>query len=282
MIHIGLTGWNDHHPTVISAGHSNKLQAYSAHFPLVEVDSSFYAMQPIRNYEKWSRVTPTDFRFVIKAYQGMTGHQRGESPFATKREMFAAFLHSITPVVDAAKLKMVLFQYPPWFDCNRQNVDVLRYTKEKMGDLPVALEFRHQSWFTPEMREKTLHFMVQEGWIHSIADEPQVDPGSVPIVPHATNPELTLIRFHGRNRQAWLGPGGENWRETRYLYQYSMDELSEWAARIRELEQSSKEVCILFNNNSGGHAAGNAKQLAELLDVEYHGEPPGQISLFNL
>lgn len=282
MIQLGLTGWNGHHPTVVPSGSSDKLQAYSAHFPIVEVDASFYAMQPARNYEKWSRVTPTDFRFVIKAYQGMTGHQRGESPFETKREMFAAFLNSIAPVREADKLKLVLFQYPPWFDCTRQHVDVLRYTKEKMGDLPVALEFRHQSWFAPEMHERTLQFMAQEGWVHSIVDEPQVHPGSVPIVLHATDPRLTLIRFHGRNREAWLEPSGENWRETRYLYQYSESELTAWAERVRELQQTTQEVCLIFNNNSGGHAAGNAKQLARLLGVEYRGEPPGQISLFDM
>lgn len=279
MISFGLSGWKGH-PTLYSAGNTDPLQAYSAHFPLVEVDASFYAMQPMRNYEKWARQTPDEFRFVIKAYQGMTGHQRGESPFASKREMFAAFLQSIAPVREAGKLKMALFQYPPWFDCTRQHVDVLRYTKEKLGDVPLALEFRHQSWFAPEMREKTLSFMEREGWIHSIVDEPQVEPGSVPIVLQATNPHLTLIRFHGRNRAAWLDPNGEKWRETRYLYNYNEEELLEWAERIRILQQTTREVCILFNNNSGGHAAPNAKHLAQLLGVEYKGEPPGQISLF--
>ncbi|KEO82796.1 DUF72 domain-containing protein [Tumebacillus flagellatus] len=275
MIRIGLTGWNGHRGM-------EGLQAYSARFPIVEVDSSFYAVQPVRNYEKWVRSTPDDFGFVIKAYQGMTGHQRGDVPFASKREMFAAFLNSIAPVREAGKCKMVLFQYPPWFDCTRPHVDVLRYTKEKMGDLPLALEFRHQSWFQPEMQERTLAFMEQEGWIHSIVDEPQVNPGSVPIVLHPTDAKLTLIRFHGRNREAWLEPSGENWREKRYLYRYSEEELARWAERIRELQTGTAEICVIFNNNSGGDAAANALQLAELLGVEYKGEPPGQISFFDL
>ena len=59
----------------------NKLRTYSEYFPIVEVDSSFYAMQPARNYTKWAMETPKDFSFIVKAYQGMTGHMKGEIPF---------------------------------------------------------------------------------------------------------------------------------------------------------------------------------------------------------
>ena len=94
--------------------------------------------------------------------------------------MFNAFRDAVQPAVEAGKLQSVLFQYPPWFDCTRENVTSLRWAKEAMGDLPVALEFRHQSWFTPQMRERTLTFLYKEGWIHSICDEPQAGDGSVP------------------------------------------------------------------------------------------------------
>lgn len=73
------------------------------------------------------------FRFVVKAYQGMTGHQRKEIPFENKENMFQAFMDSLTPFQEANKLAMVLFQFPPWFDCNRENVNYLRYCKKMMG-----------------------------------------------------------------------------------------------------------------------------------------------------
>lgn len=199
MINIGLTGWGDHQDLYVNkwAGH-NKLQIYGAHFPIVEVDSSFYAIQPAKNYVKWAEETPEGFGFIIKAYQGMTGHLRDEPKFDNMDRMFDAFRESIQSVMDAKKLKMVLFQYPPWFDCTKDNVDALRYAKQKMTGLPVALEFRHQSWFTPEMQDRTLTFMEQEGWIHSICDEPQAGAGSIPTVLHPTNSQITLVRFHGQ------------------------------------------------------------------------------------
>ncbi|HEU4965807.1 MAG TPA: DUF72 domain-containing protein [Bacilli bacterium] len=281
-VQIGLIGWNGH-PLLDNSTVKDKLQAYAVHFPIVEVESSFYAIQPQRNFEKWARVTPPDFSFVVKAYQGMTGHRREDPHFQNQSEMYEAFLQSIRPVQESGKLKAVLFQYPPWFDCTRQHVDALRYAKDKMGDLPVALEFRNQSWFTPQMHDKTLSFMEREGWIHSIADEPQAGVGSVPAVLHATNPHLTLVRFHGRNVQGWTQTGEENnWRQVRYLYRYSEKELLEWQENLLRFQKDTEEICVLFNNNSGGHAALNAKEFMQFMGIEYQGEVAGQLNLFDL
>ncbi|MBP1916117.1 uncharacterized protein YecE (DUF72 family) [Lederbergia galactosidilyticus] len=282
MIYIGVTGWGDHdslYPAQMKA--KDKLAEYSSHFPVVEVDASFYAVQPIRNAEKWVRETPENFRFVVKAYQGMTGHQRGEeNPFETKAEMFQAFKESLQPYQEANKLAMVLFQFPPWFDCRKENVDYLRYCKKVMGDIPVALEFRNQSWFIRAYRENTLNFMQQEGWIHAIADEPQAGNGSIPIVPIVTDPQMTLVRMHGRNLHGWNKPNDANWREVRYLYKYNQEELLEWKKRVLQLQTASKEIIVLFNNNSGGDAAGNAKEFQQMLDIDYEGLAPRQMNLF--
>jgi uncharacterized protein YecE (DUF72 family) len=281
MILIGLTGWGDHDSLYPDKQASkNKLQTYSRHFPIVEIDSSFYAMQPARNYLKWIEETPDHFSFVVKAYQGMTGHMRGEIPFESADEMFETFKQSIQLLIEAGKLKAVLFQYPPWFNCQKKHVDMLLYTKEKMGDIPCAVEFRNQTWFEPEFREKTLAFLEREKWIHTICDEPQAGMGSVPTVLHPTHPNLTIIRLHGRNVYGWSNNGQANWRAIRCLYRYSEAELIEWVNWIQELRKTTKEVCVLFNNNSGGDAADNAKQLMNLLQIDYGEEEPKQMNLF--
>ncbi|MFJ8415228.1 DUF72 domain-containing protein [Bacillus paramycoides] len=280
MLYIGVTGWGDHDSLYINPYENrNKLRTYSGDFPIVEVDSSFYAIQPARNYTKWAMETPKDFSFIVKAYQGMTGHMKGEIPFSTFEEMFDVYKQSILPLKDANKLKMILFQYPPWFDCKKKNVDLLRYTKEKMEGFPCAIEFRNQTWFYPEMRDKTLQFLEREKWIHTICDEPQAGIGSVPLILEATNSDMALIRFHGRNVHGWLDKG-ENWRAVRCLYRYNNNELEEWVERLEQLKKKAKDIYVLFNNNSGGDAADNAKQLMEMMSITY-GEPkPEQLNLF--
>ncbi len=281
MIRVGLAGWGEHdsiYPPGTAA--KDKLRAYGAHFGIVELDSSFYAVQPKERMARYALETPDDFGFVVKAYQGITGHLRGKPYFENDDDMYEAFRESLEPVMEAGKLTAALLQYPPWFDCTKENVKSLRVTKKRMNGFPCALEFRHQSWFAQEYRERTLAFMREEGWIHSVCDEPQAGPGSIPTVLEATTRPFTLVRMHGRNVGGWNQSGAANWREVRYLYDYSLEELNEWKDRIYLLMEQSTTVGIIFNNNSGGHAAGNAKQLMRLLDMPVT-EIPKQLDLFH-
>ncbi|MGP7816331.1 DUF72 domain-containing protein [Niallia sp. 01092] len=281
MIKIGLTGWGDHDSLYGTDTTSrNKLQTYASYFPIVELDASFYAIQPIKNAEKWVAETPEAFQFIVKAYQGLTGHQRGELPFSSREEMFTSFKLSLDPFRKVNKLGMVLFQFPPWFDCTKTNVHYLRMCKEIMGDIPCALEFRHQSWFEPKFRDKTLTFIQEEKWIHSICDEPQVSKGSIPTVLETSNKDNVLIRFHGRNLHGWQQKNNPKWREVRYLYRYNQQELAEWVEHINYLHTVCSNIFVLFNNNSGGDAADNAKQLIDLLKIEYTNLAPRQLDLF--
>ncbi|HEX7065907.1 MAG TPA: DUF72 domain-containing protein [Bacillales bacterium] len=280
MISIGCTSWGDHHSLYEGVSARDKLKTYSEHFPIVEVDASFYAVQPKTNYEKWAAETPESFGFTVKAYQGMTGHNKEEDPrFLSEKEMFEAFVDSIEPLLHTGKLRAILCQFPPWFDCDRPNVEKLKRCREQLGDLPCALELRHQSWFQPDLREKTLTFMKEQQWIHTICDEPQAGEGSIPIVPEATHPERTLVRLHGRNKEGWTYKG-EDWRAVRCLYRYSEEELQEWGKRLQFLSRQSKHVDVAFNNNSGGDAADNARRMIEILGIEYDGLAPKQLGFF--
>lgn len=290
MIRVGLAGWGDHDRLYPSGTRpQDKLRTYGRKLSVVEVDSAFYAIQPPERYAVWSRETPAHFQFIVKAFQVLTGHSRGNSADSggsgRLEPVYEAFRASLQPALDAGKLRAVLFQYPPWFDCTRGNVAALREAKAMMAGIPCALEFRHQSWFTPEYRARTLAFMEREGWIHSVCDEPQAGEKSVPIVLQATHPDLSIVRMHGRNAAGWNAGGTSDWRAVRYLYHYSESELAEWAAHLERLHGESKDVIVIFNNNSGGHAAGNAADLIRLLGKEplelaAQEPPPEQLDLF--
>ncbi|MBY9077791.1 DUF72 domain-containing protein [Paenibacillus sp. HN-1] len=282
MIKIGLTGFGDHEELYGKVRPEGRLPAYSSHFSIVEIDSSFYAVQPVKNFVKWVSQTPEGFGFIVKAYQGMTGHLRGKTNyFDTAEDMFQAFHTSIEPAIEAGKLTMTLFQYPPWFDCTKENVDMLRETKERMKDVPCALEFRNSTWYSPQYRDRTLEFMKKEGWIHTVVDEPQAGIGSIPIVAVATSEEATYVRMHGRNTKGWQQSSHPDWRKLRYLYRYNTEELTEWRERLRELERGSRNVYVVFNNNSAGDATPNAKELQSLLGEEDGGLAPLQLDLFS-
>ncbi len=279
MITIGLTGWSDHDSLQLDAKH--KLADYAAHFPLVEVDTSFYAIPSPRTTANWAAGTPDAFRFVVKAFQAMTRHKEWNQYFDSENEMYQKYMEAIAPISESGKLKAILFQFPPYFQCNQENVSYLRHIQKQMGSLPVAIEFRNASWFSEAHQEKTLALLQELGFIHTIVDEPQVGVRSVPIVLRATDPELTLVRMHGRNQYGWMKANSPEWREVRTLYRYNAEEIKEWAKYLTHLQKETKEVVVIFNNNSGGDAADNAKHLQEELAIEYTGLAPMQMDLFS-
>lgn len=283
MIHVGLTGWGDHPDVYSSTSKKNeKLIDYSSHFPIVELDASFYAIQPERNIRKWIAETPDDFQFIVKAYQGMTGHQRGKLPYSNPEEMFHQFKLSVDPMRAAGKLAMILFQFPPWFDCKRENVDQIRYIRRQLEGYDVAIEFRHQSWYAQTMQEGTVSFLKELNFIHTVCDEPQAGEGSVPLIAVSTRNDKVFVRLHGRNVDGWRNTTGDNeaWRKVRYLYNYTDSELDEIRQVVHQLKNESKDVFIVFNNNSGGHAAENAKRFQKMMGIDIQALAPKQLDFF--
>ncbi|MET3682293.1 uncharacterized protein YecE (DUF72 family) [Alkalibacillus flavidus] len=279
---IGLTGWGDHDDIhQHEAGSRHQLAAYAAHFPVVELDSAFYSIMSPSRMQSWADQTPESFSFVVKAYQAFTGHDR---QFRTRQEiktMFQAYQEQIEPLMQANKLNCLLFQFPPWFDLNRDHVRRLTFIREQFSDYPLAIEFRNRTWYDQQVKQDTLTFLNNHNWIHTICDEPQIGQSSVPLVPEVTNSNQSLVRFHGRNKYGWNASGQDNWRDVRFLYNYSDEELMEWTSVIQQLQNEAQQITILFNNNSGGHAYDNAKRFQRLLSIDYDGLNPKQMDLFS-
>jgi len=243
MIYVGVTGWGDHdslYPT--PQDRKEKLKAYAGHFPAVEVDSTFYAIQPERNYHKWVTETPDAFRFIVKVHRAMSGHDREhKDPLGP---IFEEYIRSIQPMVESGKLAAILVQLPPWFDVSKKHIEYLRTIRLSLANLPVAIEFRNPSWYSGDYRERTLNFLKEQGFIHTICDEPQTEDGSVPFDPVVTH-ETAFVRLHGRNKEGWLkkpGQSSDAWRKVRCLYRYSEEELQELARPIRQLAEEAKDV----------------------------------------
>ena len=259
MINIGLTGWGDHETLYEDIGRqADKLQTYAGHFPIVELDASYYAIQPERNILKWIKETPETFKFVVKIHQALTLHADYKDVATSRKALFEQFKAMIEPLQTHDKLALVLVQFPPWFECSMENVTYLRYVRQQLLDLPVCIEFRHQSWFDAVHKEQTLQFLVDHQFIHAVCDEPQVKMGSIPMVNRITH-DIAFVRYHGRNTQGWTKKDmtDQEWRDVRYLYDYNQQELQDLAHKVEILAQKAKTVYVVFNNNSGGHAAKN-------------------------
>lgn len=267
-IRVGTCAWSDHesyYPPGLPP--NQRLTYYAQHFSIVEVDSTFYRLQPAKWFAGWADRTPSDFVFNVKAYGAMTRHHRQPRPGEEDlNAVFRRFDQSVAPLREAGKLKALHFQFPPWFTATPENRSWVAHCREQFPDDLVAVEFRHRSWFQGEEAAHTLDFLRTIQAVHVICDEPQVGSGSVPPVVAVTHRALAVVRFHGRNRSTWYVRGESS--AQRFDYLYTPSELEAWVRPVKEvLEPEVEEVHLLMNNNRENYAVRNALDMMELLGL---------------
>jgi len=265
IILVGTCAWSDHTDFYPSGLKPNqRLEYYARFFPLVEIDSTFYALQPARNFAGWAKKTPENFVFDVKAYRVITRHDRSPIDKEELSYIISRFVSSLLPLQEAGKLKAVLLQFPPFFVCNPRNISYLLWCRERLASFTLAVEFRHRSWFDDDNWAQTLELLAANRLVNVVCDEPQIGQGSIPMVAEVTCPELVVCRFHGRNAAMWYKKGLKTSGE-RFNYLYSDEELEELLSRVLPLAAKAREMHILMNNNFGDYAVRNALRIREML-----------------
>ncbi|HEX8098641.1 MAG TPA: DUF72 domain-containing protein [Actinomycetota bacterium] len=294
---IGISSWTE--PTLIKHGGfypkeaksaEDRLKFYASQFGIVEVDSTYYFPPSERNSVLWIERTPKDFVFNIKAYSLLTQHPtkvdslyaevRDELPADLKEkrnvyvdkvpdelvnEVWERFRSALMPLHSAGKLGAVLLQFPQWFVISRASKNYILNCKERLPDYRVAVEFRHKSWMSERNQEETLSFLEEHDLPFVCVDMPQRFDSSLPPIAAATAKDLAMVRFHGRKTETW-----EKKTKTaaeRFDYEYSQEELEEWAPRIGELGTQARETHVVMNNCYRNYAVKNARQLIDLLET---------------
>jgi uncharacterized protein YecE (DUF72 family) len=203
-----------------------------------------------------SQKTSKDFEFVVKSFKGMTHEIRDKETGAmvNNQEIFKKFKYSLLPFIEEGKLSCVLAQFPYGFFPNQENLNYLERFRNEMTDIPLAFEFRNQTW----LKEQTFQFLERNKIGFCIVDEPKL-PKLMPYLPRTTS-EIGYFRFHGRNSNWFNVP-----TSVRYDYLYSEAELKEFLPDIQNISQKTAKTLIFFNNCHAGSAAKNAAQMARLL-----------------
>jgi uncharacterized protein YecE (DUF72 family) len=228
---------------------SDFLPYYSRYFDALELNSTYYGIPNPKVMEQIERKTPPDFRFVVKLNKAIT-HEGSLDPV-----LIAQMVAAVEPLKFAGKYDGLLAQFPGSFRRTRENRRHLAALREALRDEPLFVEFRHDSWLTPElepsMREHRIGFCA--------VDEPRL-PGLLPPVTAVTADDA-YVRFHGRNAETWWSGDIHQ----RYDYDYRREELTEWLDRIAALAERARRTYLFFNNCHAGQAARSAKLMQELL-----------------
>lgn len=229
------------------------LKYYAQEFKFTEVNSTYYKMPNKFMLYHMQKKTPDDFQFVIKANRGIT-HKREEN-----EKLFVEFNESLKPLIEAGKLGCVLAQFPTSFRNKDENRDYLRDFKERMRDIPVVIEFRHEEW----INDRTFDLLEEEELGYVCVDEPQFKT-LVPPEVRATS-KIGYVRFHGRNYKKW-------WYHEksyeRYDYLYTENELKDWVPHILRLSARTEKTFVSMNNHYRGQAVINGRMLREMIEKE--------------
>ena len=228
------------------------LDEYVRHFDVVEINSTYYRVPAKSMFERMAAKTPEGFEFIVKLFRGMT-HEIEDDP-----TMYGDFTDAVTPLREADKFAGYLAQFPWKFKNGKSAKAHIARLRKRLGDDPLFVEFRHDSW----IEDETFAFLHDLNVGYCSVDEPRLK-GLVPPLVAATTDE-GYVRFHGRNARNWWGKGGGD----RYDYDYGSEELSEWAGKMLDLESKVKKVYAFFNNCHAGHAARNAELMIEMLGDE--------------
>lgn len=215
---------------------SRWLEIYAERFDTVEVNSTFYRLPTVAAVRGWRDATPAGFVFAVKASRYMTHIKR----LAGMRERVDRFMQLLQPLSDAGKLGPILWQLPPTF--HRDDARLA----DALDGLPEGLhcfEFRHQSWFCPEV----LDLLRARGAGLVVGVHPQW-----PRDDRSKVTDWTYIRFHYGAR----GRAG-NFSET---------EIDEWSGWVQKRTRTG-QVYAYFNNDWNAFAVRNAEGLMARLGV---------------
>lgn len=295
---FGTAGWTDKTLTAPgvfypsgSTSAEARLRYYASRFPLVEVDSTYYALPVRRMAELWVERTPADFVFDVKAFALMTGHPTEldrlprelqdalpselaetkraypkDIPAEVRAAVWRWFADALAPLHESGKLGAVFLQYPPWVQPSAHAAPMLRRARERLGALPVAVEFRHRDWLAPAWRDRILAILRDLDMSYVIVDAPPGMASSMPPDVEVPTRRLAVLRMHGRRVETWERRGASVLERFRYLYDRS--ELASWTRRIVEIAGQAERVHVVFNNCYGNYGTTNALELAGMVQDE--------------
>lgn len=222
------------------------LAHYSRHFPLVELNFSFYRLPTAAMLGRIADQAPAGFQFVVKLTRTLS-HDKDPHDLP-------AFRAAVEELRRRGQLLGLLCQLPQSAHHTKKDRAWLETLARGLEGYGLAVEFRHRSWDRPDV----------PAWLAGLgADLVAVDVPDVPaLYPRGLVQSRTrlYVRLHSRNAENWYLSD-----KARYDYDYDDAALTEWIDTLRRTAATAERALVLFNNCHRGQAVDNARRIRELL-----------------
>lgn len=210
---------------------------YAEEFDTVEINNTFYNLPSASTFDAWREEAPRGFCFALKFSRYGSHMKKLQDPE-----------DSIGNFIDRAKrlrrrLGPVLVQLPPRWKANPERLD--EFLSEAPERYRWAIEFRDTSWLSD-----TIYGVLRaHGAALCLQD-------MIPGHPRVLTADWTYVRFHGEE----------------YDRSYSHQLLTAQARWIADFLRRGIDVYAFFNNDKGGHAVRNARDLRRYVAGGERGE----------
>lgn len=237
-VFVGTSGWQYHdwrrefYPERLAQ--REWLSYYASRFSTVENNGAFYRLPEEAIFEAWRSQLPEGFAMAVKASRFLSHIKRLRDP----AEPVGRLLKAAAGLGD--RLGPFLLQLPPTLHADP---DLLAGCLDRFpAGVRVAVEPRHDSWWTDEVRAVLADRDAALCW---------ADRGGRPATPLWRTASWSYLRLHeGRAKPA---PS------------YGDAALRSWCGRIDEAWPRSADSYVYFNNDHGGAAVRNAFRFGELM-----------------
>jgi uncharacterized protein YecE (DUF72 family) len=248
-VFVGTSGWQyrDWRTVLYPPGLPQRgwLEYYAERYATVENNGSFYRLPGRQTFAQWRARTPDGFVMAVKASRYLTHIRRLRDP----AEPVERLLRAAAGLGD--RLGPVLLQLPPNLPADLAALDgcLTQFARfgpvsgagESATPVRVAVEPRHPSWWTEEIRELLTRHRAALCWADRLGH---------PITPLWRTADWGYLRLH--EGTATPRPG------------YGRQALCDWARRTASTWADSDDVFVYFNNDHGGAAVRDAAAFAAI------------------
>jgi uncharacterized protein YecE (DUF72 family) len=237
---VGTSGWQyrDWRGVFYPEGLPQRawLRRFAEELPAVEVNNAFYRLPEREVFERWRDETPAGFVFAVKVSRYLTHIRRLRDP----AEPVARLTSRAEGLGD--RLGPYLMQLPPTLRVAPDELDACLACFPRGSR--VAVEPRHESWWTAEVRDVLERRNAALCWVDRLGR---------PATPLWHTSAWGYVRMH---------EGTASPRPS-----YGRAALATWLDRIGgtwPLTSASADVFAFFNNDRGGAAVRNARTLCRM------------------
>ena len=260
-LRIGCSGWSykdwegGFYPKGLQA--KGYLEYYSKVFNCVEIDSSFYRIPNPFMVNQWRSNTPPGFLFSPKLPKKVTHDSKLQGVSST-----LVYFYSVVSKLKE-KLGPIAIQLPPSIKYEPHKEIMKDFLGQLSPEFRHAVEFRHKSWFRPEVYSLLRKHNVAMVWSMNQYLE--------------TPPEVTADFIYLRM------VGDREITEFNGIQRDRSEDMGRWASTVKEASGKFESGYVFFNNHFAGfspESANEFRRLLGLMELEWKPEGSQQQTLF--